>query len=84
MSKSLGNFFTMKQIVEAYGADPTRISLSDAGDALDDANFVMKTAENGIKKLCHLWEWMKETLAELDSFRTAEDAKKSRVFRLIL
>lgn len=58
MSKSLGNFFTMKQMIDAYGADATRISLSDAGDQLDDANFVMKTAELAILKLNHLYEWI--------------------------
>jgi leucyl-tRNA synthetase len=38
MSKSTGNFLTMDQCVEKYGADSTRIALADAGDMLDDAN----------------------------------------------
>ena len=32
MGKSKGNFYTIKQIVEMYGTDATRIALSDAGD----------------------------------------------------
>lgn len=51
---------------EAYGADATRVALSDAGDQLDDANFVMKTAENAILKLNHLYEWMEETCKNID------------------
>jgi len=40
MSKSLGNFLTVSDCIKLYGADATRIALADAGDTLDDANFV--------------------------------------------
>jgi len=36
MSKSEGNFFTIKQIVDEFGSDSVRIALADAGDTLDD------------------------------------------------
>jgi leucyl-tRNA synthetase len=51
MSKSTGNFLTMDQCVEKYGADATRIALADAGDMLDDANFDEQVANAAILKL---------------------------------
>lgn len=38
MSKSTGNFMTLKDAVEKYGADATRVALADAGDGTEDAN----------------------------------------------
>lgn len=40
MSKSEGNFFTIKQIVDEFGSDSVRIALADAGDSLDDVKFI--------------------------------------------
>jgi len=34
MSKSTGNFPTLKDAVEKYGVDATRVALADAGDAV--------------------------------------------------
>ena len=39
MSKSAGNFITLRQSVNKYSADATRVTLADAGDTLDDGNF---------------------------------------------
>lgn len=39
MSKSAGNFLTLRDAIDDYTADATRIGLADAGDSLDDANF---------------------------------------------
>ena len=39
MSKSTGNFMTLGQCLNDFGADASRIALADAGDTLDDANF---------------------------------------------
>ena len=44
MSKSLGNFFTMDELVEKYGSDSIRITMAQAGDSLDDATFVVNEA----------------------------------------
>ena len=38
MSKSLGNFLLMKDLVKEYSADAVRITLANAGDGLQDAN----------------------------------------------
>lgn len=40
MSKSDGNFLTLSDSIVKYSADGTRLCLADAGDSIDDANFV--------------------------------------------
>lgn len=32
MSKSEGNFFTVREIIEKYGADSVRLAMAEAGD----------------------------------------------------
>jgi leucyl-tRNA synthetase len=39
MSKSRGNFITLRQALDAYGASATRLALAYAGEGVDDANF---------------------------------------------
>lgn len=39
MSKSKGNFITLNQAIEEYGADAARIACAMAGDSINDANF---------------------------------------------
>ncbi|PVU92029.1 hypothetical protein BB561_004068 [Smittium simulii] len=58
MSKSTGNFMTLADAIEKYGADATRISLADAGDGLEDANFEMTTANASILRLYTTLEWI--------------------------
>ena len=41
MSKSTGNFITLMEAIEIFGADATRFALADAGDTLEDANFAV-------------------------------------------
>ncbi|KAI3911980.1 hypothetical protein MKW98_010924 [Papaver atlanticum] len=40
MSKSTENFKTHRRAIDEYSADATRFALADAGDGMDDANFV--------------------------------------------
>lgn len=51
MSKSEGNFFTLKDCIDKFGADATRFALADAGDSLDDANFEESVANSAISRL---------------------------------
>lgn len=51
MSKSTGNFLTILSSIELFSADATRFALADAGDAMDDANFVFETANSAILRL---------------------------------
>lgn len=51
MSKSTGNFMTLKDAVDEWGADATRFALADAGDSVEDANFLKDTANMAILRL---------------------------------
>ena len=75
MSKSTGNFLTLSQAVERFSADGknmtlktyysvylfqgTRLALADAGDSLEDANFVFSMADAGLLRLHSQLEWIK-------------------------
>ena len=48
MSKSTGNFMTLEDAVKEYGADATRLALADAGDSVEDANFLHDIANGAI------------------------------------
>lgn len=63
MSKSTGNFLTMADAVLNYTADCVRFALADAGDTLDDANFLEETADHAILRLYSLLEFILETMA---------------------
>ncbi|XXG98761.1 hypothetical protein Hte_005091 [Hypoxylon texense] len=60
MSKSTGNFMTLDDVVKKYGADASRIALADAGDTIQDSNFVEDVADNTILRLHSLKEWFEE------------------------
>ncbi|KAF2789122.1 leucyl-tRNA synthetase [Melanomma pulvis-pyrius CBS 109.77] len=60
MSKSTGNFLTLKDAIERFGADATRIALADAGDAVEDANFDERVANSNILRLFNLKEWCED------------------------
>lgn len=59
MSKSTGNFMTLRECIDAYGVEASRIAMADAGDSLDDANFDGQVANAAILKLFTLEEWIK-------------------------
>ncbi|GLJ54348.1 hypothetical protein SUGI_1166650 [Cryptomeria japonica] len=69
MSKSTGNFRTLRQAIEDFSSDATRFSLADAGDGMDDANFVFETANAAILRLTKEIIWMEEILASTASLR---------------
>jgi leucyl-tRNA synthetase len=57
MSKSKGNSLTLRDSVEKFGADATRLTLADAGDGIEDANFEEKNANANILRLHTLLMW---------------------------
>ena len=57
MSKSTGNSLTMKDSVEKFGADVTRVVLADAGDGIEDANFEEKNANANVLRIHTLVLW---------------------------
>jgi leucyl-tRNA synthetase len=80
MSKSTGNFMTLTQALEVFGADATRFALADAGDGVDDANFLAKTADDAILKLHTEKEWTEEVLAARGTLRTGPLSWNDHVF----
>ncbi|KAM3348461.1 hypothetical protein ACQJBY_022002 [Aegilops geniculata] len=69
MSKSTGNFLTLKEAILRYSSDATRFALADAGDGMDDANFVTETANAAILRLTKEIAWMEEVIAAESSLR---------------
>ncbi|KAJ3168358.1 cytosolic leucyl tRNA synthetase [Geranomyces variabilis] len=85
MSKSTGNFMTIKDALKVFGADATRFALADAGDGVEDANFLEKTADDAILKLYTEREWIEENLAAIKEggkklLRTGAYTWNDRVF----
>lgn len=67
MSKQTGNFLTLEQGIAKYSADAIRVALADAGDGMDDANFVETSANAAVLRLTKEIAWIEESLASLDS-----------------
>lgn len=83
MSKSTGNSLSLRQAVEKFGADATRVSLADAGDGIEDANFEEKTANANILRIHTLCEWGADQMQAIrdGKLRTGpRDAFWDRVF----
>ena len=80
MSKSTGNFLSLSDAVQKFGADATRIALADAGDGVEDANFDETVANSSILRLFNLKEWSEEVMKD-DSLRTGlADAFFDKIF----
>ena len=60
MSKSKGNFFTLKELTSKYGADVVRFTLCNAGEGLDDPNWEISFAETAGKKLKNWLSFVKK------------------------
>ncbi|KAL0245939.1 hypothetical protein GEMRC1_007155 [Eukaryota sp. GEM-RC1] len=70
MSKQTGNFITLDQAVNEFTADATRFALADAGDTMDDANFVTDTANASILKLTQFLSFVDSlTTEEISEFK---------------
>ncbi|KAI9032188.1 hypothetical protein DFJ74DRAFT_653553 [Hyaloraphidium curvatum] len=82
MSKSTGNFMTLEDAVEEFGADATRVALADAGDFSDDANFQVANANAAILRLFTQKEWVEQALQEIaeGKLRTGPYNFNDRVF----
>lgn len=72
MSKSTGNFLTLAQAVEKFGADATRIALADAGDGIEDANFEETVANANILRLYELRVWCEGVVRDARVLKSGE------------
>ncbi len=70
MSKSTGNFLTLRGAMDKFGADAVRFALANAGDTVEDANFAMDTANEAVLKLWVLVDFVEEGFAALSSMRS--------------
>ncbi len=76
MSKSTGNFITLRDAVDKYSADATRLAMADAGDTLDDGNFKEDTANALIMKLFNFGTWIELELSKIDPAKVDMSAFK--------
>lgn len=51
MSKSAGNFYPLRDILDKFSADGTRLTLSYSGEGIDDPNFIMDFAKGAYARL---------------------------------
>ncbi|KAI1940343.1 cytosolic leucyl tRNA synthetase [Ophidiomyces ophidiicola] len=80
MSKSTGNFLTLKDAVDKYGADATRIAFADAGDGIEDANFEESVANSNILRLHTLKEWVEDVVKDASLRTGPADAFVDKLF----
>jgi leucyl-tRNA synthetase len=64
MSKSTGNFLTLRDATVKFGADATRIALADAGDTIEDANFEETVANSNILRMYELRQWCESVILD--------------------
>lgn len=80
MSKSTGNFLTLDEALNKYSADGMRMALADAGDSVEDANFVEKMADSGLLRIHAYLEWVKEIIPQIQTLRNGEFNFNDTVF----
>jgi leucyl-tRNA synthetase len=75
MSKSTGNFMTLYEAIDRLSADGMRLTLADAGDGTEDANFSIASADANIKRLYTLIEWSTEMMTAIEKGELRESSK---------
>lgn len=55
MSKSKGNFITLRDAMDRFGVSATRLAVANAGEGLDDANFEVDFAHNAGRRIA---QWL--------------------------
>ena len=79
MSKSKGNFFTVKDYCEKYSSDAGRLGLAMAGDTVEDSNIELAEVENCILRLTQLEITIMELAKDIGSLRD-ESQQKTEFF----
>jgi len=77
MAKSTGNFMSLQQCLKQFGVDASRVTMADAGDLLDDANFDIKVANASILKLFILEEWIQKHCPKSFDWNAVAESKNS-------
>ncbi|KAK3879158.1 hypothetical protein Pcinc_016252 [Petrolisthes cinctipes] len=80
LSKSTGNFLTLTDALDKYGADGMRLALANAGDSIEDANFETQVADSGVLRLWTFVELAKELMIEKDTMRSGPNTVNDKMF----
>lgn len=73
MSKSKGNFLTLRETCDKYSSDACRFALADSGDSMDDANFVPKIADEGILKMTTMDMYFERMIKDFAKYRDSDN-----------
>lgn len=84
MSKSLGNFITLREALDAYGASAVRLALANAGEGLDDANFEKDFAAQAPRLLKRWLAALREAPPTRSDARDADASFRSALAKLLL
>ncbi len=80
MSKSLGNFMTIREAVEKYSADAARFTMLNGGEDMDDPNWDSNFASSLAQKLPQLIEFCKNNYNKgSDEYSGIERLFESRI-----
>ncbi len=80
MSKSTGNFLMLNETIDEFSTDATRFALADAGDGMEDANFLKKVANSALMNLYNEEEWIKEIINNKDLFAHHHEFNKNDIW----
>ena len=69
MSKTTGNFLTIRQIIEKFGADTTRLTLADMGDGVEHVNFEEEALNANMLRVHALLAWCIVSFERLSDVR---------------
>lgn len=72
---------TLDEALSLFGADGMRFCLADAGDSIEDANFVVNVAETGILRLHAFIMWAKEYNENISNYRDKADKPEEYQFQ---
>lgn len=72
MSKSTGNFLTLRGAIQKYTSDGVRFALANATDTVEDANFAEESADGAILKLWTLVDVVEEAMENLELMESGE------------
>jgi leucyl-tRNA synthetase len=83
MSKSRGNFVTLRDALDRFGSSATRLALVNAGEGLDDANFEMEFARQSAGRLLSWLDFIKERPPTTEARGFAEKWFQSVMNRIV-
>lgn len=80
MSKSEGNFMTLREAIDKFGTNATRFTLAESGSGMEDANFNEKNAQIAINRLETEKRWIYEIIDQIVATPLTEQSFWDDVF----